>query len=118
MSNKPTIIDSITVRESAGEHIDIVMPSPGEYSFDVNDWAQQICKAFPGPYKRLNIDLRQYRSVNSIICAGFIHLYRHYQCEQASLHHVSTNVEGILKTLQLDRIFNIEFNTKRHEKDS
>ena len=112
------ILDIVTINETDGKSIMVVMPSPTEYSFNADDWAQQITKVYPGPYPELVIDLSRYRTVNSILCAGFIHLYRQYHCEQATLRNVSSNVEGILKTLQLDKIFNLQFQTQRYEKDS
>lgn len=114
MSERRSILDVITVVQGK-DSIELIMPDPDDYSFDMDDWGQQICKAYPGPYRFLNIDLNRYKSINSVLCAGFIHIYRTYQCEQATLKNVSRNVETILKTLQLNRIFNLEFNTGRFD---
>ncbi len=111
----PKIIQAIKV-QSNDDGIRIVLPSPEEFSFETNDWAQQLCKLHPGKYRYMTIDLRRYKSVNSILCAGFIHLYRSFHCEQANLINVHPNVESILKTLQLDKIFQLEINTKRTSK--
>ena len=111
------ILDKVNIDDDGDKRIVICMPSPSDYSMNADDWAQQVSKAYPGPYAELIIDLSRYRTVNSILCAGFIHLYRHYHCQRATLRNVSSNVEGILKTLQLDKIFNLEFQTQRFEKD-
>ena len=111
----PKIIQAIDV-QCSDDGIRIVLPSPEKFSFETNDWAQQLYTLHPGTFHYMTIDLRRYKSVNSILCAGFIHLYRSFHCEQANLINVHPNVESIIKTLQLDKIFKLEINTQRHNK--
>jgi hypothetical protein len=101
-------MESFYIRVDVGV-IFIRLPISDDASFSQDDWANDICKEYPGPFNRLILDLNSIQTVNSIICAGFIHLYRHYQCDEAVLANVSSNVKSILHTLQLDKIFNIEY---------
>lgn len=114
MPNPDKFLDAIVITEG-DDSIELIMPDPDSYKLDHDGWGQDICKKYPGPYKFLIIDLDKYKSINSILCSGFIHLYRHYQCERATLANVSHNVESILKTMQLDQLFNMEFRTGRYD---
>ena len=102
------MVDAMNIKEKEGT-IFITLPTPNEYSYTRDNWANELTKNHPGPYRRLSIDLCNCKSVNSILCAGFIHLYRHYNCESASLNNANNNVKSILHTLQLDKIFQLEY---------
>ncbi len=99
---------AIYIRVDVGV-IFIRLPAIDDESVSRDDWAQEICNQYPGPYDRIILDLNAMQSVNSIVCAGFIHLYKHYQSNEAVLVNVNKNVKSILHTLQLDQVFNIEY---------
>lgn len=105
--NISDIINALSIEEKDAA-IYIALPLPDEYTFSQDNWASELCTHYPGPYTSMHIDLRNLKSVNSIICAGFIHLHRSYGCSESILTNASSNVKNIIRTLQLDQIFQLK----------